>query len=63
MDINYYLHREQVERSRAESARSDEARAAHRQMADLYRTRIQDYRAAVAERKAEHSARPPLFGI
>ena len=37
MDVNYYLHREQVERMRADRAASDEARAIHREMAALYR--------------------------
>ncbi|MDQ8756627.1 hypothetical protein RCO27_10320 [Sphingosinicella sp. LHD-64] len=44
MDINYYLHREQVERMRADLAGSDEARAVHREMADLYRARVTAYR-------------------
>jgi hypothetical protein len=44
MDVNYYLHREQVERMRADVARSDEARAIHIEMADLYRARVTAYR-------------------
>jgi len=44
MDINYYLRREQIERMRAERAASDEARSAHRRMAELYRARVQAYR-------------------
>lgn len=44
MDVNYYLHREQVERMRADLARSDEARAIHREMADLYRAKVTAYR-------------------
>ena len=44
MDINYYLHREQVERMRADLARSDQARAIHIEMADLYRARVAAYR-------------------
>ena len=43
MDVNYYLHREQIERIRAERATSDEARAAHRRMAELYRARVDAY--------------------
>ena len=46
MDLNYYLHREQVERLRAEAAGSDPARDAHRELANLYRREIDDYRAA-----------------
>ena len=44
MDVNYCLHREQIERIRAERAGSDEARTAHRRMADLYRARVIAYR-------------------
>lgn len=44
MDINYYLHREQIERMRAERAETETARTAHRRMADLYRARIRAYR-------------------
>lgn len=44
MDVNYYLHREQVERMRADRAASDEARAIHREMAALYRARVDAYR-------------------
>lgn len=44
MDVNYYLHREQVERMRADRAASDEARAIHREMAALYRARVEAYR-------------------
>lgn len=44
MDVNYYLHREQVERMRAMRASSAEARAIHSEMADLYRARIVAYR-------------------
>lgn len=46
MDLNYYLHREQVERVRATRAHGDPARAAHRGLADLYRRQIEDYRQA-----------------
>lgn len=44
MDINYYLHREQIERIRADRAASETARLAHRRMAELYRARIRAYR-------------------
>jgi len=44
MDLNYYLHREQIERVRAESADSRPAREAHRELAELYRQQIEEYR-------------------
>jgi hypothetical protein len=44
MDVNYYLHREQVERFRADQAAATSAGHAHRKLADLYRERIQSYR-------------------
>lgn len=44
MDLNYLLEREQVERVLAEAASSAEARVAHGQLADLYRSRINAYR-------------------
>ena len=47
MDVNYCLHREQVERLRAAAAASDAAEAAHLQLAALYRARVDDYRTAV----------------
>ncbi len=46
MDLNYYLHREQIERVRAEQARQDAAAEAHRGLADLYRREIEAYREA-----------------
>lgn len=48
MDVNYYLLREQVELMRADLAGSDEARAIHREMADLYRARLTAYRIGAA---------------
>lgn len=44
MDLNYLLEREQVERVLAQAAGSAEARAAHGQLAALYRSRIDAYR-------------------
>jgi hypothetical protein len=44
MDVNYYLHREQVERMRAERAADAKAGEAHRRLADLYRARLRAYR-------------------
>lgn len=46
MDLNYYLHREQVERMRADHAGHQAARRAHSSMAELYREQIDRYRAA-----------------
>jgi hypothetical protein len=48
MDVNYYLHREQIERMRADSAATRAAGQAHRDLADLYRARIAAYRAQPA---------------
>lgn len=42
MDLNYFLHRQQIERSRAQSAASDQARSAHAQLAALYEQAIED---------------------
>lgn len=42
VDINYLLHRQQVERTRAEAAESDEARTAHEQLARCYEAIILD---------------------
>ena len=42
MDLNYLLHRQQVERTRAEAAESEEARIAHEQLARCYETRINE---------------------
>jgi len=57
MDLNYYLHREQVERVRADAAAAEEARAAHAGLADLYRQRIEAYRIA-----NQANAAPPRLG-
>ena len=40
MDLNYLFHRQQVERTRAEAAASNEAKAAHEQLARCYETQI-----------------------
>jgi len=40
-DLNYLLFRQQVERSRAATAQSAAARKVHRDLADLYRQRIE----------------------
>lgn len=42
MDLNYLLHRQQVERFRARSAACDEACNAHAQLAALYERAIED---------------------
>jgi hypothetical protein len=49
MDMNYYLHREQVERVRADQADADSVRRAHRGLAELYREKIVQYRAQNVE--------------
>ena len=41
MDINYLLHRQQVERSRAETAASRAARKAHEELARKYEQEIE----------------------
>jgi len=41
MDLNYLLHRQQVERSYADAARSDQARRAHLTLACEYERRIE----------------------
>jgi hypothetical protein len=40
MDLNYLFHRQQVERTRAEAAGSEEARVAHEQLARCYEAQI-----------------------
>lgn len=40
-DLNYLLYRQQVERSRADFAKSKEAREAHAQLATLYEDAIE----------------------
>ena len=46
MDLNYFLQRELVERTRAEQAGSGAAAEAHRGLAALYRKQIELYRSA-----------------
>lgn len=41
MDLNYLFRRQQIERSLADSARSDEARQAHEEMAQAYEQAIE----------------------
>lgn len=41
MDLNYLFHRQQVERSRSETADSEEARTAHEELARRYEERIE----------------------
>jgi hypothetical protein len=41
VDLNYLLHRQQVERSRAEGASSEAAREAHRELAHQYEEQIE----------------------
>jgi hypothetical protein len=40
MDLNYLFHRQQVERTRAEAAASEEARITHEQLARCYEVQI-----------------------
>ena len=42
MDLNYLLHRQQVERSRAEAAETEEARTLHEQLARCYEAQIEE---------------------
>lgn len=42
MDLNYLFHRQQVERSRSETADSKKARAAHEELARRYEERIEN---------------------
>ena len=42
MDLNYLFHRQQVERTRAEAAETDEARTAYEQLAKCYEKQIED---------------------
>lgn len=59
MDLNYYLHREQVERIRADSADTQSVRDAHLELAELYRQQIEEYRAGrIAGYQPRPAARP-----
>jgi predicted Zn-dependent peptidase len=42
MDLNYLLQRQQVERSRADAAQNEAARAAHEELAKQYEERIEE---------------------
>ena len=42
MDLNYLFHRQQVERHRAETADSQEARAAHEELVRRYEQQIEE---------------------
>jgi hypothetical protein len=41
MDLNYLFHRQQIERSRAAAASSEEARKAHEELAREYEREIE----------------------
>ena len=41
MDLNYLFHRQQVERARSETAESEEARIAHKELAECYEQQIE----------------------
>lgn len=42
MDLNYLFHRQQVERTRADTAETKEARTAHEQLAECYEKQIEN---------------------
>jgi hypothetical protein len=42
MDLNYLFHRQQIERSRADAASSEEARLAHLILASRYEEQIEE---------------------
>ena len=42
MDLNYLFHRQQVEKARAATSLTDEARQMHQQLARCYETIIDD---------------------
>jgi hypothetical protein len=59
MDLNYLFHRQQVERSHADAARSEEARRAHLTLAGEYEQQIErlsDGRISFAHRPEQCSA-------
>ncbi len=60
MDINYYLYREQIERSRSGSAASAAARDSHLGLADSYR-RLLDHQRDLAVRAAGHETSRASF--
>jgi hypothetical protein len=65
MDLNYLFHRQQVERSRAEAAASEEARQAHLILASEYEREIERLsggRIAFAEQSDEFAAGPLSAG-
>jgi hypothetical protein len=41
VDLNYLFHRQQVERTRSETAGSKEARKAHEELAERYEEQIE----------------------
>ena len=57
MDLNYLFYRQQIERSRADSATSSEARKAHEGLASGYETKISE--AAAFGQSADE--RPTFF--
>jgi hypothetical protein len=61
MDLNYLFHRQQVERSRAGAASSDEARRAHLILANRYEQQIEELsggRISFPEQPEERAAMP-----
>jgi hypothetical protein len=57
MDLNYLFFRQQVERTRATNARSDEVRLAHEQLAQQYESIISDATADEFQFLAEEQPR------
>jgi hypothetical protein len=57
MDLNYLFYRQQIERSRADAASSDEARKAHERLAAGYEAKISE--AAISGQSADD--RPTFF--
>ena len=58
MDLNYLLHRQQVERSRAEAASSDAARKAHQGLARHYEEQIEALTGTMFSIAAEGESAP-----
>ena len=56
MDLQHYRQREQAERLQAKQARSEDARAAHLELADSYRSVIEAYERLEMLRPAPRSA-------
>jgi hypothetical protein len=60
MDLNYLFYRQQIERSRAETAGSEPARKAHAEMASRYEMRIGEAAETEAGEAPRNSVNPTL---